>query len=139
MKKNIKIFASNNKGGVGIIVGIALVLVLFGILSLAIDMNRTQTSFAKNQDSTDAAALATSEFVLRGIIDQIGKIADPFSWRPTDEELKKFAGQLVAQNFKISQTSAIYDPTSLRVTYTITLAPDGIQSNYKINVYYIGC
>ncbi len=134
MKTFLKRFSDDTKGAVALIVVITLVLVMLGVLSLAIDMNRTQTSYSKNQGTTDAAALGTSEFILRGILDQIGKDPDPFSWSPGQDKLEEYADRLITQNFANVQTSAIYDPSSLVVRYETRPSANGTGSDYIVYV-----
>jgi len=82
IKKFLSKFYNRQEGAVAIIVAVALVAILFGVLSLSIDLNRTQTSYTHNYNATDAAALAGAEMWLQGKIDAIGKIPEPLEFKP---------------------------------------------------------
>ena len=133
---SIRKFYKNEQGATATIVAVVLILVIFGVLSVAVDLSRTQTTYNKNQQATDAAAAGTAEFILKGIISKIGdpNYPDAFTWKPTQAEMSKYAEDILKQNFSVDQKQGIYDPSTLSVVYTVTNGATPSQKNFNVNV-----
>ena len=139
--KSGKNFFSDGQGSVAIIFGLAFIFVLIGILSLTIDMNRTQTSYNKNQGATDAAAAGSAELWLKAITNNIGVTNSPFATAYPDTSASTggaagsgYAETLLKENFDRDQSSAIYDPSSLVVTPTRSGPDAGGVYTYTVAV-----
>ena len=117
MKKFLQSFFKKQDGVVAIIVALALVAILFGVLSLSVDLNRTQTSYTHNYNGTDAAALAAAEMWLQAKIDAIGKVADPLDFRPAEADITDYAKKVLETNFAQDQSNSVFlDNKSFLVT-----------------------
>lgn len=128
IKNFLKSFQKKEDGAVAIIVAITLIAVLFGVLSLSIDLNRAQTSYTHNYNATDAAALAGAEMWLNAKIDAIGKIPDPLDFAPSEEDMTEYAKDVLTQNFSRDQASSDFLDNS---TFNVTMN-ESRQANGKI-------
>ncbi len=108
MRNFLNRFHKNENGVVAIIVALSLAAILFGVLALSIDLNRTQESFGHNHNATDAAALAGAEMWLNAKIDAIGKKPDPLKFRPSADDMKDYVKSVVIKNFAQDQSSATF-------------------------------
>lgn len=137
-KKMTKSLKNNEDGAVAIIVAVSLVVLLFGILSLSIDLNRTQTSYTHNYNGTDAAALAGAEMWLNAKVDAIGEQENPLDFRPSEDAMTEFTKEIMRSNFAQDQGSSIFLENS---SFSATMSEETVGSGktrYSVNVYACG-
>ena len=106
IKNFIQKFHRNEKGVISIIVAISFVGLLLAILAMSIDLNRVQTSYNKNYNSTDAAALGTAEWWLASKVQKIGEVDNPLTFDPSQAAFEDYARAVLIQNFSLDQNSS---------------------------------
>lgn len=100
-------FKNNISGSIMPFIGLVMVL-LVGVLALAIDLSKTQDVSSKNQASTDAAALATAEWILKS---KVAKISDPqytttwMNFQPSQSDIESYAKANYIKNFSADNSA----------------------------------
>lgn len=134
MSKFFKDFHNDEGGVVAIIVALSLALLLFGVLSLSIDLNRAQTTQTHNHNATDAAALAGAEMWLQSKIKAIGTKPDPLNFKPSLSEMESYVKNILKTNFSQDQSGAKFlDDASFVVKMEQKKNIDG-KTAFNVNV-----
>ena len=135
--RGFKDFKNSQDGAIAIIIAISLVALLFGVMALSIDMNRSQTSYVNMQGSTDAAALSTAEWILKKKIENFSKSKG--AWNPSNSQMKDYAEKVLLQNFNQDNQTATYDKSSLDVDYDIIPKPSTPNEAVEYRIKVTAC
>ena len=107
MQLNLNKFAHDEKGSF-IIIAVFLFLVVFGILSLTVDLNKTQTAFSKLQNSADSTVLDAADWISKARKKSSNSATHTSSakWLPSQTELLAHVSEGLSAKFNSDQTSA---------------------------------